>query len=166
MIERVILIVTIYSFCFYSCNKDKWDEPTNVQFIVDIDRAYGLGGKLAFSKGNIVLENFSFDGDRIQGDDVNFTNSYSSGLYVSYDSNVKVGELNFDIPQGTFTRIQIAFSTFGSTNDNHIVMEGTYNEGMGNDYPIRFEFKAKESFSVLSQNSSGSSEFILKKESP
>lgn len=166
MVQRGILVILLYSFCFYSCKKDKWDEPTNVKFIVDINRTPGLGGKLTFSKGTIVLENFSFDGDRVQGDDVYFSNSYSTGLNISFNSNATVGELNYDIPQGTFTRIKIAFSTYGSTNDNHIVIEGIFNSSMGNDYPIRFEFKAKESFSVISQNSSGSSEIILKKDNP
>ncbi|OFX28237.1 MAG: hypothetical protein A2X08_14380 [Bacteroidetes bacterium GWA2_32_17] len=166
MTQRSFLIILLFFLSIFSCNKDKWNEPTNVKFIVDINRSSGIGGKLAFTSGNIVLENFSFDGNRVQGDDVYFSNSYPTGLNINYNSNATVGELNYDIPQGTFTKIQIAFSTFGSTSDNHIIIEGTYNMGMNNNYPIRFEFKSKESFSVLSQNVSGASEIILKKDNP
>ena len=166
MFKKSFQIVFICCFALISCKKDKWNEPANVSFVVDINRSPGLSDKLVFSSGKIVFENFSFEGDRVQGDDVYFLNSYSSGLNVTFDANNTVGDLDFEIPQGTFTRIQISFSTFGNSNDNHIEMTGTYSIGRDTAFPLKFEYNAKESFSVMAQNTSGSNEIVLNKETP
>ncbi|MFH0896145.1 MAG: hypothetical protein V2A54_17060 [Bacteroidota bacterium] len=164
IIPKILLILLTVIF---SCNKDKWKEPTTVGFVVDINRTMGQGGKLNFTKGNIVLGNFIFDGDRVQGDDVYFSNNYSSGLNISFDPSNVPSDLNFDIPQGTFTKIDISFTTSSAAGENQIVVEGNYKNSMNNnDYPIRFEFKASQTFSITSQNANGNSEIILKKDVP
>lgn len=166
MIKRSINIILLVFFCINSCKKDTFTDPTDVRFIIDINRNSGAGGKLIFSKGNLVINEFIFESDRVQGDDIYFKNSFSSGIYITFDPDAPVSELNFDIPQGTYTRINITFSTAGDVNDTHIFVEGSYNSGMGISYPIRFEFKAKETFSVLSQSISGGSEIVLNKDIP
>lgn len=151
---------------FNSCNKDKWNEPTTVNFIVDVNREEGHGGKLYFLSGSIVLGDFTFDGKRVQGDDVYFKNNFSSGLKIDFNQNVSVGDLNFEIPQGTFTKIQISFSTVEMVGENQIELDGIFNSGAGDEINVHFEFNAVEKFTVLSQSASGSPEIVLKKETP
>jgi hypothetical protein len=160
----VIIILSLPMF-FFSCEKDTWKEPADVDFVLDINRSTGLGGKLYFNKATIILGNFIFDGDRVQGDDVYFSNTYPSGLSVPCDPSINIPDLNFDIPQGTFTRITISFTTTPALGENQIVVEGVYSNSMaGIDYPIRFEFKASQTFSITSQNANGNSEIILEKD--
>jgi len=164
--KKSFQIIIICCFALISCKRDKWNEPAAVSFVVDINRSPGLSDKLVFSSGKIVFENFSFEGERVQGDDVYFSNSYPSGLSVTFDANNTIGDLDFDIPQGTFTRIQISFSTYGTSSDNHIEMTGVYSTGRGTTFPLKFEYNAKESFSVMAQNTSGSNEIVLNKDTP
>ncbi len=166
MLKAGAFILIVLCAGLVSCGDEKWNEPTDVRFIVDINREAGQGGKLTFSDGYIVLGDFSFDGDRVQGDDVYFTNSYPEGLNINYDLNPLTEDLYFDIPQGTYTKIKISFSTFGSDDDNHIMVEGIYNAGHENVFPVRFEYKAKESFTVFPKNSEDVDEITLKKDNP
>ncbi|MCK9401724.1 MAG: hypothetical protein M0Q51_17290, partial [Bacteroidales bacterium] len=163
---KIIFIIISIFVLLPSCKKNKWKQPTDVGFIVDINRSSGQGGKLIFTKGDITLANFSFDGKRVQGDDIYFLNTFSSGLNIVFDPNLPVESLNFEIPQGTFTKIEISFETFGINDDNQIVLEGNYEKSMNNNYPIRFEFKAKIVQTIIARNSSGSSEIILNKDVP
>lgn len=165
-IYKIIFIIVLLFVLLPSCEKKKWKEPTDVAFIVDINRSSGQNGKLVFTKGSINLANFSFDGKREQGDDVYFSNAFSSGLNIVFDQSQPVGALNFDIPQGTFTKIEISFETYGINNDNHIYLEGIYEKSMNNSYPVRFEFKAKIVQTIIAKNSSGSAEIILNKDVP
>ena len=146
--KQVIFISIIVISAFSSCKKDKWDQPVSVSFLLDINRLPGLSDKLVFTDGKIVLENFTFDGDRVQGDDVYFTNSFLSGLHVNLNSN-QISDLSFDIPQGTFTKLQVSFSTYGVNNSNHIALsnESSANEttvensNVNHQYSKSFEFE-------------------------
>ena len=165
----IFIIISIFVFlpsCGDKDDKEIWKQPTDVGFIVDYNRSPGQSGKLIFTNGNIVLANFSFDGKRVQGDDVYFSNAFPSGLNIVFDPNTPVASLDFDIPQGTYTKIEISFETFGVNDDNHIVFEGTYERSMHNNYPVRFEFKTKILQTIIAKNSSGSAEITLNKDVP
>jgi len=159
-----ILTAVFFALLFSSsCKKkeDKWKLPTDVSFRMDINRSTGSGGNLAFTGGTIIIGSFTFDGKRSQADDVYFSNTYS-GLNIAFDPNSPVAALDFDIPQGTYTKITVGFQTYGDVGDDHIVVTGTYKNSVNDTtYPIRFEFEAEEFYTVISKDASGNSEIIL-----
>ncbi len=163
-IKLLVLVITLAGF---SCKKKKeaqWKLPTAVTFKIDINRSPCLGGNLAFYGGNILLDNFSFDGKRDQGDDVHFDKN-SGTINASFDPNAAIPEWNFDIPQGSYSQIKISYKTAGSQNDKQIVVLGTYkNTTDGNTYPVRFEFQAPQTFVIFAKNSSGNSKIVLDKD--
>jgi len=163
--KNIIVLNLLIFTCFYGCKKDKWNEPASVSFTFDLNRNPGMSDKLVFSDGKIVLESFTFEGDRVQGDDVYFTNTFSSGLSATMNSN-HLNDLSFDIPQGTFTRISISFSTYGTNNSNHIELSGSYSSGRGVQSPLIFRYNAKETFTIIAKNSNGSNEIVLNKDNP
>lgn len=162
-IKLFIAILVIFSA---SCKKDKkWKIPTDVKFKMDINRSAGVSGNLVWISGNIMIANFTFDGKRDQGEDVFFTKTYSSGLNVFFDPNNPVSTWNFDIPQGTYTQINVSYKTYGSPGDKQIVVEGTYtNTANSNVYPVKFEFEAEEFYNVVAKTSSGSTQIVLNKD--
>ena len=169
----LILIAIFFALIFTSSSckkkkeKEKWKLPTDVSFKMDINRSATSGGNLAFTGGIIILGNFTFDGQRTQGDDSYFTNSYSTGLNIAFDPNNPVTALDFDIPQGTYTKITVSFNTYDNGGDGQIVITGAYiNSVTGISNPIRFEFEAIEYYAVIANDASGSSEIILDESIP
>lgn len=148
-----VAIILSLSLGVLSCNK--WKEPTDVDFHVDIDKTSSLGGQLSFSGGHINIEYFDFDGDREKGEDVFFSNDFNNGLLIPFDESQVVTELEFMIPQGEYKRIDIGFRTFDDNNDVCILVEGTYTYSGGGSIPIRFEFKDSEQFRIRAEDSGG-----------
>ena len=160
----IVVLIAVF-FATSSCDKrKKWKLPTDVGFKMDINRSTSSNGKLVFTSGTIILEEFDFEGEREQGDDVYFTKSFPGGLSIPFDPNGNIAELDFDIPQGTYNRISISFETFDDLGDDNIVVNGTYTNTSGTDYPIRFEFKSAEYFDIVAEDYSGSSQIILDKD--
>ncbi|MEO6301727.1 MAG: hypothetical protein ABIP51_01015 [Bacteroidia bacterium] len=161
-----ILLVIIIMCIGFSCKKKKeaqWKEPTAVVFNMDINRSSCLGGNLLFNGGNILLDNFSFEGKRDQGGDVYFDKN-SGTLYASFDPNATIPEWNFDIPQGSYSQIKISYKTAGSPSDKQIVVLGSYTNTVNNNvYPVRFEFQAPQTFVIFAKTSSGNSQIVLDK---
>lgn len=166
LISAKLLMVALFVILCASCKKDKkWKIPTDVTFKMDINRSAGLSGNLVWTSGNIMIANFIFDGKRDQGGDVYFTRDYPSGLNVFFDPNNPVPAWDFDIPQGTYTQINVSYKTYGSPGGKHIVVEGSYtNTTNSNIYPVKFEFEAEEFYNVVAKTSSGSTQIVLSKD--
>ncbi len=158
----IIALAVFFSFCKKK-QEDKWKMPSSVKFTMDINRESAMGGNLAFTGGNIILNYFSFDGKRDQGGDVYFDNS--SAINYSFDSNATIPEWNFDIPQGSYSQIKIMYKTGGSQNDKQIVVTGTYTNSTNSTvYPVRFEFQANQTFLIFAKAASGNSQIVLDKD--
>lgn len=161
-----ILIIALFVILSSSCKKDKkWKIPTDVKFKMDINRSTGLSGNLIWTSGNIMVANFTFDGKRDQGGDVYFTKTYSTGLNIFFDPNNPVSAWAFEIPQGTYTQINVSYKTFGNPGDDHIIVKGTYTNTINsNVYPVQFEFEAEEFYNIVAKTSSGSTQIVLDKD--
>lgn len=161
----MIVMLFSLSLLLNSCQKNKWKEPTEVSFKMDLNSNAGMNGKLKFTGGIIVLREFSFEGEREQGDDVYFEKSFTGGLTLAFSPNSGIPELNFDIPQGNYSKIKVEFEAEGNT-DNSIVVEGNYTTTGGVTYPLRFETEAVELYSIIGKHTSGSNEIVLVKDTP
>lgn len=132
---------------------------------MDINHSATLGDALAWTSGNIVIGNFTFDGKRRQGGDVYFTKTYPTGLNIFFDPNNNVAEWNFEIPQGIYTKINISYKTYDNSGDKRIVLKGIYKNTVNNiNYPVIFEFEAEVSYNIVAKTSSGGTEIVLSKD--
>jgi len=148
-----------------SC-KNEWKLPTDVGFKVDINRETSSDGQIVFTNGNIVLATFEFDGEREQGDDVYFSKSFPKGLIIPFSSSTVIEELNFDIPQGTYSKIDISFETFDELGGVNITVNGFYTNSSSEKIPIKFEYTSSEEFDIVAVDYTGSNQIILNQDHP
>ena len=100
----------------------------------------------------------------MQGEDIAFSRSFDSGLTINFDPNKEISELQYDIPQGEYTELNISFDTFEDNRDRTLVVNGIYTTTTGDDVPITFEFMSSEYFSISSEADDGSGTIILDKD--
>lgn len=144
----------------YGCkDKNEWKLPSDVRFSMDIQKSTA-NSDLTFTGGYIMLGNFNIEGSRTQGDNVNFSRPYNSGLMVTFDSSSYIDDLGFDIPQGTYDYLKISFETFEQPNINNIVIEGHYDDGNSN-IPIQLEITTKEFFQINATDNIGNNKKVV-----
>ena len=164
----IILIISMLIITSSSCKKkkDEWKLPTDVGFTMDINRSTSSDGDLVFNGGTIILASFSVEGEREQGVDINFFKEWPGGLSIGFSPSGVISAIDFDIPQGTYSRIEIEFDTFDDLGDNCILVNGTFTNSAGTPIAVRFEFKSSEYFSITAKESSGGSLIVLDKDVP
>ncbi|MBN4071397.1 hypothetical protein JYT72_02685, partial [Crocinitomix catalasitica] len=72
-------------------------------------------------------------------------------------------ELVFDIPQGNYYELIITFATFYNSGNNTVIVNGTYTNASSTTFPLVFEFKAADSFSIIGEDDKGDATIILDK---
>lgn len=143
-----------------SCKKSEWKKPTEVTFMVDVNKESSLDGKLFFTGGQIILRSITFDGKRMQADDVYFESDFDEGLKVILSSTTANNKLFFDIPQGTYSSIRIDFEAESSENKS-IVIKGFYTNTSGVQLPVILELDQIEFFDKIAKNPQGDVEIDL-----
>ncbi len=165
--QKKYLTFLIILFVFTACNKKNiWKEPTDVGFKINIKKTDIIDKRFNFTDGTIIIAEFEFEGEREQADDVYFSKSFPGGLNIDFDPDTPIPELDFDIPQGTYTGISVAFDTFDDLGYNNIVVNGTYTNPEGEKLPLRFEFRSGEYFVITAEDYSGNSQIILDADIP
>ena len=167
MIKNPYIIIIALLLIFNACGdeRDKWKQPSAVDFRIDLNREATNSGNLRFIGGSIVLSEFSFEGERLQGEDYYFDKPFPEGLEVKLSSSNAPPELKFDIPQGNYTQITIEFEA-ETEDDKSIIIEGTYTNSSGTSYPVLLEIEADEIFTVIAKDASGGREIVLNKDIP
>lgn len=161
-----LFIVIIFTSASCKKKEDEWKIPTEVGFKMDINRSVSSGGNLIFSGGQIILESFRVKGKRDQGADIEFRKEWPSGLSVAFSTSGVISGIDFDIPQGTYSRIEIDFDTFDDLGDNCILVNGTFTNSIGTPLVVRFEYTKSEFFSIVAEDESGDSQIVLDKDVP
>lgn len=151
-------------FVLIGCKKNELKKPTDVSFKMDINRNANNQGYLVFNSGSVLLADFIIEGERLEGEDVDFSKSFPQGLSIEMNENIAIPELIFDIPQGNYTSLVVAFNTFDDNGDVTILIDGTYTNQSGVNIPVRFEFMSSEYFSVVGEDDDGFSTIILEKD--
>lgn len=167
MKRKVTYIIIILVGILSSCQDDEaFKIPTDVGFQVDINRDSSTDGRLSFTQGHITIASFAFEGRREEGGDVYFENDYEQGLSISFDLNQPVDELKFQIPQGYYTRIEVALETFDDADASGLVLTGSYLNANGIRYPVRIELESSLDFELEAKDNAGNAEILLKADSP
>lgn len=133
---------------------------------MDIQKNVVANSRLQFYDGYIIMASFEFEGDREQAREVAFSREYEQGLTIAFTSDQVVEALKFQIPQGNYTSISIAFETFEGFGENNLVVEGSYQNSEGIRYPLVFALGSSESFEIEAESYSDGDQIIVKKEAP
>lgn len=162
------LLILLLFFCLTACDKEQnqWKRPADVIMTMDLNRNPNSLNTLFFHTGEIVLASFAIEGERLQAEDISFSKEFSQGLSIPFDPNTAVAELDFEIPQGTYSSIEVSFSTFDDSGLPNIVVEGTYTNSTGVDIPLRFEFMSAETFEIVAEDDLGSNSIVLDENVP
>jgi hypothetical protein len=145
------------------CKKNELKKPTDVTFIMDINRNLSQQGNLIFNEGNIVIYDFIVEGTRKEGAPIAFTKTFSQGLLITFDPNNSISELLYDIPQGDYTELVVSFSTKYNSSDKSILVKGTYTNTSGSIFPVIYEFNEDNEISIISEDEEGEATIVLDK---
>lgn len=148
-----------------SCKKHRLKQPTDVLFKMDINRNYSTSGNLVFNGGTIWLSSFDVEGARQEGDPIAFSKTFPSGLAVSFSQN-GISELDFDIPQGVYTDLDVSFESRANAAGKSLTVNGIYTNSVGTDIPVLFEFLSAETFEIEGEDAVGSTTIVLDKDVP
>lgn len=147
------------------CKKNQLKKPTDVSFKLTINKDLSSNGKLVFTSGTFWLSEFDVAGTRQEGDPIAFSKSFPGGLAINFSSNA-ISELDFDIPQGVYTNLEVEFDALESSGGISLVVNGTYVNNSMTNIPVRFEFMSAETFAIEGEDYAGSSTIVLDKDVP
>ncbi len=164
--NRIGILLLVLSLFAASCQK-KWKKPTDVSvnFLLNSNSSDGF---VKFTSGYFLLARIDFDGVRKQGDNnVAFSKDYDPNTQILLSASTSLSSVAFDIPQGTYTDIDLEVRTEEQANDDPtIIVYGTYVNSAFDTLAVRFEFTSGETFEVQGQNSSGGTEVLLIEDQP
>ena len=111
------------------------------------------------------MRNISFDGERIQGDDVYFEDEFDAGALVSLSGTTAISQLLYEVPQGTYSSIRIDFDAESSASQNITVL-GSYVNSSSVELPVIIELDMLEFSDGLARSVAGITEIELVEDIP
>lgn len=158
-----IIFFLVFSTMALSC-KSKWKKSTSAQILIEMDKVSN-SSYMEFTGGQMLINEVSFSGERKQGEDVSFEYPLD---YTKVDFTY--GNINppiiFDIPQGTYSSIEIEMETREGVGEPSILLLGTYKSSSGEIIPLRFEFNSSETFEMEAEAEDGGEEIVLIEDIP
>jgi hypothetical protein len=159
-----ILISSVLIIAMSGCKKNELKKPTDVSFMMDINRSQSQQGHLTFTEGNLIVYNFTVEGKRKEGEDVSFSKNFAGGLNISFSPTDLITDLVFDIPQGNYTELDVIFSTQYSSSSKSLTVNGTYTNSFGTNFPLIYEFNGDDEISITSEDDDGEATIVLDKD--
>lgn len=151
-------------FCFVgvivSCNK-KWKKPTDVFFDFQLN-SNSNNGIVKFNTASINLNKIYFNGERSQGvKSVQLSQSLANQL-IHFDTNPSSAGITFNIPQGTYSKMDIDLSIIANQNEPALSVYGTYIDTLDNDTSaIVFQLFDQHIINLIANQSGGGSQINL-----
>lgn len=143
----IALILAALSTVVTGCDDTSFQKvPTEVNVVFGVS-ANGTANP-SFDGGYIYLSSFEFEGRRTAGDDVNFELEFEPQLKVMFDSSISLPELQFEIPQGEYYRIDVRFETDDLEWEPNVLALGTYTSATEGSIAVRFELESSEHFDI------------------
>ncbi len=162
--KTITFYIIILSFLFVQCKKNELKKPTDVSFKMDINRNVSQQGHLVFTEGNIFIQDFSIEGDRKEGESISFSKSFPEGLNINFSPMNSISELAFDIPQGDYNELVVAFSIKYYNGNSNIMVKGAYTNASGDSTPLLYEFKDDDLISIVGEDDEGEASIVLDKD--
>lgn len=151
------LVLTLLLGACSSDADETFKQPVLLELKLDLDQRTVLDGALNFTGGTAWLSEFSFDGDRLQAEDLYFEREYEPSMGVDFNAGQSIPQLNFDIPQGTYSRIRVQFE-MEQENSNSLIAYGRYKNSNGINYPLQLEVEDIRLYTVIAKNTQGNTE--------
>jgi hypothetical protein len=161
--NKYIFVALVFQLTLFSCKKNELKKPTDVSFKMDINRNTSNQGHLTFSEGTLIIQNFSVKGDRKEGESISFSRSFPQGLIINFNPNHVISELDFDIPQGDYTELEVEFSTKYNNGNSNLTVKGSYTNTSGVIIPLVYEFNDDDNITIVGEDDEGGSTIILNK---
>lgn len=160
-LKYLLIILLVF---FSSCQEeDEFKVPVDVQFSLELIQENN--SKIQFSEIELAIESFSFEGEREQSEDVEFSKEYEPGLRISANPSTIIEEFDMTIPQGIYTSIAISMETAYSEQNPGLVLKGLYQLPTGN-IPVIISLTNQVYLEMEAENEFGNKEIIIKSESP
>ena len=161
-----IIIICILAIGFVGCKK-KWKKPAPVSVNFMAERFEGNGNQtaapesLTFKNGYLRIVNFQILGDREQADGIDFKNS-DTYLY-NFNANSELS-YNFDIPQGTYTQLDVIMELGNNDNDPSIKLDAVWTDVNQVETNVQFRYNPRDVFRAMAKENDGTNEIVLVKD--
>lgn len=134
-----LLSVLMISFLLSSC-KNEFKETASVDVSLKLTNPI-ISNSILISGGTARIGSFGITGERKQGDDVTFLNSFSSETTANLSSGAINPLINFDLFQGTYTRLDVNLGIKSNGANGSIELLGEYNDGGEDGENKKFVFR-------------------------
>ena len=134
-----LLSVLMISFLLSSC-KNEFKETAPVQVSLKLTNPI-ISNSISISGGTARIGSFGILGERKQGDDVVFLNSFSSETTADLTSGTINPLINFDLYQGTYSRLDVNMGMKPAGANGSIELLGEYNDGGEQGENKKFVFR-------------------------
>lgn len=142
-----------------SCGKEL-KETARANFTFGVNQSSVSWGNVSFTGGTFRLTSVEFSGTRQRGDAVTFQNNSVSN--VDLTSGTASPDVYFDLPQGTYTNIDMVFRADPENAQTPALsLIGAFINWSNDTVPVYFDFGAAQIFSVRAQNTSGGNEITI-----
>ncbi len=177
---RTFALLLILMFALNSCRKDELTLPAKVYFNFEIEphqdselKSHPAGsaasppfGQLEIGTGRLLVRAIEFDGKREQGRDVYFISDFDAPLQIMLGKHEDNVEVSFDIPQGSYKKIDIGFhlGDFNGTGLPSLTLEGNMVLPNSQSVYLRFEYHFDDIIVVRSRGSVANENILLRKD--
>lgn len=134
-----LLSVLMSSFLLSSC-KNEFKETAPVQVSLKLTNPI-ISNSISINGGTARIGSFGITGERKQGDDVAFLNSFSSETTADLSSGSINPLINFDLFQGTYSRLDVNLGMKPTGANACIELLGEYNDGGEEGENTKFVFR-------------------------
>ena len=133
-----LVSVLMISFLLSSC-KSQFKETAPVHVSLKLTNPT-VSNSISINGGTARIGSFGITGERKQGDDVTFLNSFSSETTADLSSGAINPLINFDLFQGTYTRLDVNLGMKTPASNGSIELIGEFNDGGEDDENMKFVF--------------------------
>lgn len=158
---RKITLMLFVAAMLTGCGK-KWKKATPVAMdfqTVGFDQAGAVVEGLDFTTGHAKVTNMQVLGARKQSDDIDLEQSNSAN--INFNAENGTNAFNFDIPQGTYTDLNLLMTVGNNNNDPSIMLDGTYTDPNGDVVVVQFDLRLQDVIRVQVKDSDNSNEVVL-----
>lgn len=162
--SRSVFLFFMFIFFFVSCGK-KWKQTTNVDFQFYMTQSQSPEF-LQFTSGSMIIREIDFSGDRKKGGAVDFSNNISNGAILNFSTGGSSVPIHYDIPQGTYNKIDLTIKAFDEDPSPSLLLKGYYINDDSDTIPVIYEFHSGENFYVTGKTTNGSNQIVLVEDRP
>ncbi len=161
-----ILCLLLFLIGLGSCSKEEFTKPSVVKFEFKMNAGLNEGMFLKFEEGYFNFNAVGFDGERETGGDVFFLAPFDDPVKADLGKGITNQPVEFDVPQGIYQRIKIAFYMDEIKDEPKLRFNGIYNGVRWGNIPVRVDINYNEVIEINADPASGHNEIVLTRDMP